>query len=55
MVQEDIDALVPSVPDSEMTRNAWVYEEPTVGMIVRLFPSYEGNYTIYVMGSTVGR
>jgi hypothetical protein len=55
MVQEDIDALVPSVPDNEMTRNAWVYEEPTVGMIVRLFPSYEGNYTIYVMGSTVGR
>lgn len=54
MVDEDIDVEFPSLPDSDMTRNSWIYEEPTVGYIVRLFPSYEGNYTIFVMGHTVG-
>lgn len=54
MVPEDINTPFPSVPNSQMTRNVWIHEEPTVGMIVRLFPSYEGNFTIYVMGSTVG-
>lgn len=55
MAPTDIDALVPQYPDDNMKLNAWVYEEPTVGVIVRLFPSYEGNWTIYVMGHTVGR
>jgi len=44
----------PSFPDEEMQLNAWIFDHDTVGHIVRLFPSYQGNFTIYVAGYTVG-
>jgi hypothetical protein len=54
MINENINTSPPNIPDHEMMYNSWVYNEPTLGHILRLFPSYEGNWTIYVMGNTVG-
>jgi len=51
---EDLETSNPSTLDDDQKLNAWIFDHPDLGTLIRLFPSFEGNFTYYVYGSTVG-